>query len=448
MRVMDRINGSEAPPQNLEAERAVLGCLLLEPTGLDLVANYLKPSDFHGVAHGVIFSTMLEMSRDGTPLDERTLTMELRRINRLESAGGIETVGHLTSVVPSSGNVEWYATQVVECSHLRTAREALKAAQKHLEESNDPAHERLERVEKIVFDGTQFEAAKNAPTMAEILGDVLNTFHACQGVGVPGITTGFPPIDRMSHGLRIGEITILAGRPGSGKSTLAVNIAKHAAQAGKHVAFISLEMPEAAVARNLICSMGRVDLADLQSGRLNAGEEQALIDWMGSVEALPFQIAAPSSLTIMGVRALARRWKAAKKLDLLVLDYLQLLEPTDGNHKKPRHEQVSEISRGLKALASELGIPILAMAQLNRQVEERQGNRPKLSDLRESGSLEQDAALVMLIHREEYYMTPEQAEAKGVKNKATVIVAKNRYGPTGDVDLYYDKTTAFFGLVV
>lgn len=447
MRVLDRVDRDTKPanelPHSLEAERAVIGALLIEPAAIDLVANYLKASDFHSGAHALTYQTLLDMSVAGTPIDEATIVQELRRLGRLENVGGAGYVADFASTIPTAANVEWYARQILDHSHVRAAHKALEVAREHLLTSTDPAHQRLENVERIVSQATQQQSSKGEQSLTEILQETLAGYYACREGGVPGVPTGYPMLDRMTHGFRPGEVSIIAGRPGTGKSTFAINLMKNAAHKGKACLFLSLEMTNSAVATSLACAMGRIDKLAFHGGYLSPGEEQRLIDWFGEVERLPIAIhSPPGSMSLMGVRSLARRHKAAKKLDVLFLDYLQLMEAPDGS-RRARHEQVSEMSRGLKALAVELNVPIVALSQLNRTVEERQGNRPKPSDLRESGSLEQDAALVLLLYREEV----KKGDDRQDKNAATLIVGKNRYGPVGDVPLHFDYSTAYFGPV-
>jgi replicative DNA helicase len=439
------------PPHNLEAERAVLGALLVDNKAMDLVTQEVLPEHFYKQAHATIFQTIVDMNKRGEPSDEVTLTSELRRNGLLEAAGGPAEISALTGVVPTSANAIYYAKLVRDRALLRTTLQALAEGQREVFESRDRTEEVLDRIEKRLFQVTQKRVKSEAVAIGEVIGETLAMIERQKKGEGNGILYGFHDIDELTHGLHNGQLVIVAARPSMGKTTFALNILRNITvgrpgfPAGHGAVFFSLEMPKIEIVTNVLCSMAHINSHHLRGGHVSRDQEEQL--W-AAAEILGSQkifIDDTPGLTTMELRGKARRLKAEGKIDCILIDYLQLMGGDAGSNQKARHEVVAEISRSLKALARELEVPVIALAQLNRNVEDRPDKRPRMADLRESGSIEQDADVVMLLHRDEYYMKPEEAEQQGKVNKAQVLVQKNRNGPTGDKDLYYAKEFSFFG---
>ncbi|HZU98418.1 MAG TPA: replicative DNA helicase [Planctomycetota bacterium] len=439
------------PPHNLEAERAVLGALLLDEKAIDFVVQEIKPDDFYRPVHATLYETMVELNKRGEPIDAVAIVSELRQKGTLESVGGPTEIAALSSVVPTSANAVYYAKLVKDKALLRRALTTLAGAQRDIFESREKTDELLDRIEKQLFEVTQKRVKSEATDIASVLKQTFQLLQARKAGTDDAIKYGYPSLDDMTHGLHKGDLVIIAARPSMGKTTFAINIlrnvavGKPGASASHGAVFFSLEMPRVQIVSNLLCSMAKVDSHRLRGGFLSREEEQNLLDWGELLEKQPIYIDDTPGLTVMELRGKARRLKAEGKIECILIDYLQLMRGDLGSSDKARHEVVAEISRSLKALARELEIPVIALAQLNRNVEDRPDHRPRMADLRESGSIEQDADVVMLLHRDEYYMTKDKAEAEQKVNKAQVLVQKNRNGPIGDVELYYAKEYSYFG---
>jgi replicative DNA helicase len=446
----DEAAALRVPPHSLEAEQAVLGGLLLDNSTWDSIADRVHPDDFYRRDHQLIFEAILDLSQKGEPSDAVTLAERLTSKGLAEETGGLAYLAGLARDTPTAENIRAYADIVRERSLLRQLiRVSGEIAGSCYEAEGRPAHELVDDAERRIFQiaekgrrqGSGFVPVK------DVLGatiDRLDLLHASQGQ-LTGISTGYTELDKMTAGLQPGDLIIVAGRPSMGKTTFALNIGENAAiSANRPVAIFSMEMSREQLAFRMISSLGRVDQGHMRTG--NFGDE----DWarinsaIAQMKSAPIFIDDSGSLTPTEVRARARRLaRDCEKqggLGLIVVDYLQLMQVA-GN-KENRATEISEISRSLKALAKELRVPVIALSQLNRGVEQRTDKKPVMSDLRESGAIEQDADLIMMIYREEVY--EPDTPRKGI---ADIIIAKQRNGPTGEVHLtFLGKYTRFENL--
>jgi replicative DNA helicase len=439
------------PPQFLEGERAVLGAILLDPAAADLVAQEIRPDHFYKSAHATIFQTMLELRNRGEPTDKLALVAELKRRGLLDATGGPVEIDALTSAVPTSANAPYYAKLVHEKALLRATLQALEESRREVFESRDRTEDVLDRIEKRLFQVTQKRVRSEAVGIGQVLHDTFALLAKQKAGETQGVPFGFSELDEMTHGLHRGDLVIVAARPSMGKTTFALNILRNVcvgrpgAKAGHGAVFFSLEMPKVQIASNLLCSMAKVNSHKLRGGFISRDEEESLLHCAEILATQRIFIDDTPGLTTMELRGKARRLRAEGKIDCILIDYLQLMLGESWGGQKARHEVVAEISRTLKALARELEVPVVALAQLNRNVEDRPDHRPRMADLRESGSIEQDADVVILLHRDEYYMSKERAEAEQKTNRAQILVQKNRNGPVGDVELFYQKEWSYFG---
>jgi replicative DNA helicase len=430
------------PPHNLEAERAVLGSLLLLPQRCDEVALILRPEDFYVDAHQRIYARMLAIHDEGRRLDPTLLVDRLADSGELEIVGGVPYLAELTTAVPTAANAEYYAQIVRDKATIRSLivagteilRDAYQAA-------GDP-RELLARAEQKVFAIHDRRAAGEVAPMEQVLHETLSRIDARAGGENVGVATGFEGLDHLTGGLHEGELIILAARPSMGKTAFALNIAEHVAvDQGLCTLVVSLEMSRLELGQRMLCSRGRIDGRKFRSNFLSASDREALIEASAALSQAPLFIDDTPSRNLTEIAATARRLRRKNDLRLVIIDYLQLIEPD--NPADPRQEQVARMARRLKAMARELRIPVLCLAQLNRQAELVKDNRPRLSHLRESGAIEQDADVVMFVHREEYYLSREQRERvddpkiQSIKGKAEIIVAKQRNGPVGEVFLHW-----------
>ena len=433
--VFDRI-----PPQNLEAERSTLGSMLLDKEAIFRAMEILRPEDFYKEAHRIIFQAVVSLANRNEAVDLVTVTEELRQKNQLEDVGGVPYLTSLVNAVPTAANVEFYARIVEEKALLRgliqTATEIV-----------NQGYEGAEEVEKIIDQAEQaiFNVAQRRTTRGyTLLKDTLNeAFEKIEKIfeskgGVTGIPTGYSDFDRYTAGLQPSDLIILAARPGMGKTTFALNIAQYAAVEMRIPTVIfSLEMSKEQLAMKLLCAEAGVDNQRIRTGALTDADWPRLSRALGRLSEARMYIDDTPGVSVMEVRAKARRIKAEEGLGLVIIDYLQLMQ---GRAKaESRQQEVSEISRGLKALARELSVPIIALSQLSRAVEQRTVKIPTLADLRESGSLEQDADIVLFLYRDDYY-NPETEK----KNITELIIAKHRNGPLGSVEFFFQKDCSKF----
>src|SRR6266550_1570675 len=425
------------PPQNQEAETSVLGAILLSEQALDglLIDVKLKPEDFYRERHRLIFRAMIRLKdkTDPEPVDVLTVSEELDRAGDLEEAGGTAYVHSLPNLVPAAGNARHYAKIVKEHAMLRNLLAEAGEIQEQVFSFSGEPRELLEQAEAKLFRIAHDEHAGDVRAIEDVLHDELDKLEAISrhGISMTGTPTGFTDIDELTGGFQPGNLIVLAARPSMGKSALVTNMAENAAvDHGKPVALFSLEMSETELAQRFIASQAKLDGDDLRKGRVKADRWPKVVKATQKLAAAPLFIDDSSDIGILELRAKARRLHARHELGLVVVDYLQLMRPEHTSIS--RVEQVSQMSRGLKLLARELNIPVIGVSQLSRAVEARPDKRPLLSDLRESGQIEQDADLVMFIYRDEYYN--KDSERLG---EADIIVAKHRNGPVGEVVLTF-----------
>ena len=423
------------PPQHLDAERGVLGSILLDPEVCDELIPILRPEDFYSDAHRRLYRTLLRMRESGQQIDVMLLKEELQKNGDLEAVGGAAYLAELLQSVPVAAHAVYYAQLVRDKAILR---ELIHATTEILRQAYDPTQDPQELVsqaEEKIFQVHEFRTTNRVSSLHDVLVEVFAHIDRRVEGGAAGIPTHFHDLDRLTGGLHEGELIILAARPAMGKTALACNITENVTIKSRiPTLFVSLEMSRLELVQRMLCSQGKIDGHKFRSVYISAKDRTELIQASSKLSQAPLFIDDTPTRTVSEIAAMARRLKRRNNLGLVVIDYLQLIEPD--NPKDARQEQVARITRRLKGVARELNLPILCVAQLNRQVEQgREIHRPRLSHLRESGAIEQDADVVMFVHREEYYCTPEEAERLGLKGVAEVIVAKQRNGPIGDVKL-------------
>ena len=429
------------PPHNLEAEEAVLGSLLIDPDAIFEVASFLRPEAFYRAQNRQIFEAILNLNARREPIDLLTLTDELRRQENLEDIGGEGYVIGLINAVPTSVNARTYG-RLVEAAALR--RRMIGAAGKIAEFAYDEAEEIavvIDRAERALFSISEERTTRDLVPIKQIARDYLERVEQLheRGDDVIGVPTGFTDLDRLLGGLNKSDLLILAARPGMGKTSLQNAIALTAAtRYGKRVAMFNLEMSGEQLVQRMISAETRIDSQRLRRGELFDHEWPIFMEAVGRLSETRIFIDDTPSITPMQLHTKCRRLYAEHGLDLVVIDYLQLMSAEKSTNN--RVQEISEISRSLKGLARELNVPVLAAAQLSRAVEQRQDKHPQLSDLRDSGSIEQDADIVMFIYRDEYY-NPDTTERPNI---AELNIAKHRNGPTGTVDLFWHAKLATF----
>jgi len=428
------------PPQNQEAEVSVLGAILLSEQALDglLIDVKLRPEDFYRERHRLIFRSMLRLKEksEPEPVDALTVSEELARGGELEEAGGTAYVHSLPNLVPAAANARQYGRIVKEHAMLRRLLDTTRGIQEDVFSFAGEPHELLEKAEASLYRIAHDDRTGEIRSIEAVLHDELVKLERVsrEGVAITGTPSGFKDIDDLTGGFQPGNLIVLAARPAMGKSALVTNIAQNASvDHGRPVALFSLEMSETELAQRFIAAEAKLNGDDLRKGRVRPDRWPKVVKATEKLAAAPLFIDDSSDLGVMELRAKARRLHAREDLGLLIVDYLQLMRPEPGADS--RVEQIGQISRGLKLLARELNIPVIAVSQLSRAVEARPDKRPLLSDLRESGQIEQDADLVMFIYRDEYY-NKEESEDQGL---ADLLIAKHRNGGLGDVTLTFRK---------
>lgn len=422
-------------PQSLEAERAVLCSLLLLPEVADDVALILKEDDFLDDANRRIYRHMAAMHDEGAAIDVMLLIQRLRDKGEFEAIGGNAYLAELSGAVATAAHAEYYAQIVREKATLRGL---IEASTDILRDAYDPTIEPrqlLSRAEERVFGILESKGHGQVTTIRDVLTESIARIDARMKNehAFGGIETGFDDFDEMTGGMHGSQLIILAARPSMGKTALAMNIVEHVAINCQHpTLFVSLEMAALELGDRLLCSRAHVSGHRVRTGQIKVEESQKLIRTAAEISTAPLYIDDSPSRTMTEISAAARRLKRKEGLGLIVIDYLQLIDPD--NSRDPRQEQVAKIARRLKGLARELEVPVLCLAQLNRQTEAGRDNKPQLSNLRESGAIEQDADVVMFIHREEYYATNEE-DRERLRGEAELIIRKQRAGPVGDVKL-------------
>ena len=431
-------------PQNIEAEQSVLGGILIDNEALHKVLEIIEPNDFYRDNHKKIFLAFLELSENNTPLDIITVTELLQKKGELTNIGGATYLASLVDSVPTTANITHYAKIIKEKSILRSLiAKATDIVNMGFEASEDVA-EILDKAEEAIFSITQQRIQTSYYSIKEIIKQTFKTIEELSSKrdSVTGIPTGFVDFDRLTAGLQPSDLIIIAGRPVMGKTSFTLNIAQHAAtRAGVPVGFFSLEMSKEQLALRMLCAEARINSQKIRSGFLSERDWLRLTDAAATLSEAPIFIDDTPALSVLEIRAKARRLRSEHNIGLIIVDYLQLMKGK--GRVDTREREISEISRSLKALAKELNIPVVAVSQLNRRVEERENKRPRLADLRESGAIEQDADLIVFIYRDEVYN--EDTPDKGI---AEVIIGKQRSGPTGVVKLaFLDKYTRFENLL-
>lgn len=428
------IQAGKLPPQNLDAEMSLLGAVLIDEETLADISEHVKPDDFYDKRHGLIYGGMMRLYEKHRPVDLLTLTEELKRKKELDTIGGSAYLTDLTNYVPTAAHAEAYA-ELVEQKAVR--RRLIKASGEISELGFDEEYttqELLEKAEAELFSVSDQSLKQDLVTLESILTesfDRMEELHRNKG-SLRGVRTGYRDLDNMTAGLQRSDLIILAARPAMGKTTLVTNLAYNVATIAKQpVLFFSLEMSKEQLVDRMLSDASGVDGWNIRTGNLSDEDFSKLSDAMGEMAEAPIFIDDTPGLTVLEMRTKARRVAHEQPLGLIIIDYLQLMQGSgrsDGN----RVQEVSEISRGLKLIARELNVPVIALSQLSRSVESRSPQIPQLADLRESGSIEQDADIVMFIYREAYY-NPETDRG----NITDLIIAKHRNGPTGKIELYF-----------
>lgn len=439
-RVQNEPELARVPPQNLDAEESVLGAMMLSPLAVERVQDTsLRPDDFYRASHGVIFRAALDMADRQEPVDAITLVNELERRGEIAAAGGDNRIHELSAMVPAASNAAHYARIVVETAALRRLIRAGKNIETLGWDGPGDLAELMAQAEHELTTAVAATSRPSAEQFTEGLDAMLAEIREAYLSGVPifGVPTGFHDLDQMLSGFWPGQLILLAARPANGKSTLALNIAENFADRGDTALFSSLEMSAYELRLRSIARAAKVDSRVLGTGQMNSDQAKKLGDALPVIRSrTALLIQDDGAASIQSIRAEARRLKRQEDLKLIVVDYLQLMQ---GGTEEKRNDQISTISRGLKLLARELEIPVLALSQMNREVENRADHRPKLSDLRDSGSLEQDADVVLFIHSDSQY--DPAVEPDGT---VEVIIAKQRKGPTGTVKMAYNRAWSRF----
>ncbi len=434
------------PPYSPEAEVSVLGGVLIEREAVARAMEFLDDSMFYREAHRRIFRAMIRLSERGDVIDVITVSEELKKTAELENSGGLPYLAELLDAVPTAANIEYHAKIVREKALLRRMIDAASnIVRDAFEQGEREVEEVLDLAEQRIFQVAQSHRREGFVWIKEILWPTFEHIERLQEskTGITGVPTGFADLDKMTTGLQKGDLCIVAGRPSMGKTSWILNVAQSVAIEHQiPVAIFSLEMSKEQLVQRFLCSEGRVDAQRLRRGELTPEEYQRLAAAAGHLNTAPLWIDDSPGSTVLEMRAKARRLKAETDLGLLVIDYMQLMS----SHRRSdsRTSEVSEISRNLKALSRELNVPVVALSQLSRAPEQRTDRRPQLSDLRESGAIEQDADLVMFLYRPEYYFGPVDSDGNSIEGKTELIIGKQRNGPTGVVNLYFHKAYTRF----
>jgi replicative DNA helicase len=436
------------PPYAAEAEQAVISAMLMDPDAILRAAEYVDDTMFYREGHRRIFRAMIALSERGDVVDPLTLIDELSRRAELDAVGGREYIGFLVDAVPTSANVEFHAKIVREKALLRRLIETSTSIVSEAFEGQSTAAELLDEAESRIFQISQAQGSKGFTRVKELLWPAMERIEALQrgGMSVTGVASGFGDLDEMTSGFQPADLVIVAARPSMGKTAFTLNIAQHAAiDTRKSVAFFSLEMSKESLVQRMLTSEARVDAQDLRRARLRDDDFPRLARAAGILSQAPIFIDDQPGITLLEMRSKARRLASESGLDLIIVDYLQLI--SGPSNAENRQQEISQISRGLKALAKELNVPVIALSQLSRAPEQRAGDqkRPQMSDLRESGAIEQDADLIMALYRPEVYAergadgVARDKDGNSIEGLAEVIILKQRNGPIGTVNLFFHK---------
>ncbi|MDD5879826.1 MAG: replicative DNA helicase [Clostridiales bacterium] len=428
---MEDIN--RIPPHSVESEQSILGSIILDKDAIITVAETINPSDFYKEAHKIIYESMLSLNSNNEPIDLITLIEELRKEGHLDNIGGISYLTSLSTIVPTTSNVKYYANIVKEKSVMR---QLIKASNEIINlgyDASTDVQEILNKAEKNIFDISQEKSGDDIQPINAVLQDTFDMIEklCTEKKEVTGITTGFKDLNKKINGLQRTDLILLAARPAMGKTAFSLNLVQNAALKGDaSVAVFSLEMSKEQLVQRMLSAQSNVELSKIKTGTLGESDWPRIIDGMAVLSEAKIFIDDTPGIKISEIRSKCRRLKMEKGLDLILIDYLQLMEGEGKNEN--RQQEIAKISRSLKILAKELDCPVVALSQLSRSPELRKDHRPILSDLRESGSIEQDADIVMFLYRDEYYHDDSEK-----KNIGEVIVAKNRHGETGNVELVW-----------
>ncbi|WP_433745977.1 replicative DNA helicase [Falsibacillus pallidus] len=433
---MSDLFNDRIPPQNIEAEQAVLGAIFLEPASLTVASEVLIPDDFYRSSHQKIYNVILKLSDVGKAIDLITVSEELAAAKELEDVGGISYLSELAAAVPTAANIEYYARIVEEKSLLRRLIRTATNIAKDGYAREDEVEALLGEAEKNIMEVAQRKNAGAFHNIKDVLVrtyDNIELLHNRQG-DITGIATGFAELDRMTAGFQRNDLIIVAARPSVGKTAFALNIAQNVAtKTEENVAIFSLEMGAEQLVMRMLCAEGNINAQNLRTGSLTDEDWRKLTMAMGSLSNSGIFIDDTPGVRITEIRSKCRRLKQEHGLGMILIDYLQLIQGS-GRSGENRQQEVSEISRSLKELARELQVPVIALSQLSRGVEQRQDKRPMMSDIRESGSIEQDADIVAFLYRDDYY--DKESENKNI---IEIIIAKQRNGPVGTVSLAFVK---------
>ncbi|RDY23452.1 replicative DNA helicase [Romboutsia maritimum] len=426
-------DATRIPPHSIESEQSILGSILLDKDAIITVTETIKPEDFYKEAHKIIYECMIKLSNKGEPIDLITLTEELKKQGHLDDVGGISYITSLSTIVPTTSNVKYYSDIVKEKSVLR---QLIRASNDIINLGYDGAtkvEDVLEKAEKRIFDISQEKASDDFKSINLVLMDAYDMIEKLytNKSDVTGITTGFKDLNKKINGLQRTDLILIAARPAMGKTAFSLNLVQNAAlKGGASVAVFSLEMSKEQLVQRMLSSQSHVELKKIKTGTLDENDWPRIIDAMAVLSNSNIHIDDTPGIKISELRSKCRKLKIEKGLDLVLIDYLQLMEG-EGNNES-RQQEIAKISRSLKILAKELNCPVVALSQLSRAPEQRADHRPMLSDLRESGSIEQDADIVMFLYRDEYY-NPDSER----KNIGEIIISKNRHGETGSVELVW-----------
>lgn len=430
------------PPQSIEAEQSVLGAVLIEQSSVAKISDILQAEDFYREAHRLVYRAIMTLFEKGEAIDFVTVTDILRREGTLEQAGGISYVMSLANGVPTAANILFHAKIVQEKSLLRRLINTATDITSMGYDESEEVERILDRAEQKILEVATRKIGQDFQPIKEIIFatlDKIDEMHKAKG-GITGISTGFSSLDKLTGGFQRSDLILIAARPSMGKTAFVLNVAQHmAGRDKKTVAIFSLEMPKEQLAMRMMCAEGLIDSQRFRTGAMTNEEWSKLVDAADRLSISPMFIDDTANVNAIELRNKARRISKEHGLDCVIIDYLQLMDGGAHSRIDNRQQQISDISRSLKALARELRVPVIALSQLSRGPESRTSRRPMLSDLRESGSLEQDADLVAFLYRDDYY-NPETEK----KNITELIIAKNRNGPTETVELYFHKNFTRF----
>ncbi|AOF47939.1 replicative DNA helicase [Tetragenococcus halophilus] len=440
---MNEVWQDRIPPQDIEAEQAVLGAIFLDSDAIIEAMELLEPSSFYRRSHQIIFQCMYQLNERNEAIDLITLKAEIEKTNDLEDVGGISYLTELSQVSPTSSSVSYYAKIVDDKAILRQLIQTANKIVSSGFEQNENVQEIVEDAEKSIMEVSEKRNSNGFQSIADVLNQTIENIDelAQNNEEITGLPTGYQALDKMTAGLQKDELLIIAARPAVGKTAFALNIAQNVGtKTDNTVAIFSLEMGAESLVSRMLCAEGSIDASHLRTGQLTDEEWRNLIVAMGSLSKASIYIDDTPGIKVSEIRARCRKLAQEKgNLGLILIDYLQLIE---GSGRESRQQEVSEISRQLKKLAKELNVPVVALSQLSRGVEQRQDKRPVLSDIRESGSIEQDADIVAFLYRDDYYQREndeEEEEEAGNDNVIEVIIEKNRNGARGTVELLFIK---------